>query len=147
MKTGCLQKAFNLTRPRAIALLAVLLAAVQTGCGGGGGITGTSQSEDEKQIYALIGSLSDRAANMDRNEALSKLREAFTGDNAPSASDVQVYKDRMFEITDKISVSGNTATFTVRVAPYDPDKGKEGTMQWKAVKEGTTWKVAESPLP
>jgi hypothetical protein len=148
MKTGFWPQESNNTKRLTMVLVAALLMAVQLGCGGGDGSSGDRpQTEDERQLFALVGGVSDRAANPTTSVALEQLREAFTRESAPSSADVKTYKERMFEITSPIAITGNTATFTVRVAPYDPDQGKEGQVQWKAVKEGADWKIAESPLP
>jgi hypothetical protein len=148
MKTGSLMKESINAKRFIMVVLGALLLAVQLGCGGedGGATTDRPQTEDEKQIYALVGGVSDKAAGPEASENLKRLRESFTKENAPSGSQLKTYQDHMFEISSPINVTGNTASFTVKIAKYTAtDVGIE--KQWKAVKEGDVWKLSETPLP
>jgi hypothetical protein len=146
MKTGSWMKASINANSFAMVLVAMLLA-VQMGCGGDDGARGqASQTEDEKQIYSLVGGVSDKSVAPTNASSLDRLREVFTKENAPSSSVLKTYQENMFEITSPIEVTGNSASFTVKIAKYTAtDEFTE--KQWKAVKEGDVWKLSDTPLP
>lgn len=96
--------------------------------------------EDQQAVAALVGQVSDYAA-----QGQKSLRSIFTRDGAPSSGDVKKYKARYFELDGDVTVSGDSATFPVKVGQYK----SPGTAvaQWKATKVDGNWKLADAPLP
>ena len=49
-----------------------------------------------------------------------------------------------FDVAGEISISGDTATFPVKIIDYE--KETDTTVTWKAQKVGEEWKLSEAPL-
>ena len=121
-------------------IAAGLMLVAQLGCGGGD--TPASPGEltaDQIEILALVGGVSDMASDLNR------LRESFTKESAPKSADLKKYSGNMFEIAGDISISGDTASFPVKISSYSSDASVE--KQWKATKQDGKWKLSDTPLP
>ena len=122
--------------------LAALLLMALSGCGGGDQAAPKVMGEmtpDQQQIASMVDGVSDMAGE------LTRLRESFTKDNAPTETERKKYSDHMFSIGGDINVSGDTASFPVSITKYGTENSIE--KQWKAVKENGTWKLSDTPLP
>ena len=118
---------------------ALLLLAMQVGCGGGAGATApTDLSADQKQIVALVSGISDNARD------LASLRTVFTKDAAPSSSALKGYKDSFFSVNGDVVISGTTATIPVKATSYS--SGAEAIVSWTATKDGDKWKLTQAPV-
>ena len=98
-------------------------------------------TDDQKAISDVVGSVADYSGNV------ARLRELFTRDAAPSATDGKKYGDYMYNVEGTINVSGDTATFDVSIVPSADENPTPVKKTWKAVKEGGKWKLSEAPLP
>jgi hypothetical protein len=120
-------------------LMAMALCAPLVGCGGGEVAT-TSTEVTEDQM--AVGSLPSLAA--DKSNDLARLREVFVKDAWPSSSDRKKYADHMFDIDGDITVTGDTATFPIKITNYETQASSTAT--WKAQKVDGTWLLSDAPV-
>lgn len=72
-----------------------------------------------------------------------KIAEMFA---AKPGADSKKYGKLMFELVDRPTINGNEAT--AKVAVLDDGTGNEqGTVTWAFLKDGSTWKIKDAPLP
>jgi hypothetical protein len=125
------------TRFGLCAVLALLL--LPLGCGGGQeAVKPQDLTDDQKEIIALVGGVSDVATE------LTRLRSVFTKDAAPSQAEMKDYSSHYFQVTGDVSVTGDTATIPVKVASYSSDSTANVT--WKAAKDSGKWKLTDAPV-
>lgn len=120
-------------------VLGLIIGALQVGCGGETTETGMTEWTPDQMEVAM---LPTRAT--DYSNDLTRLRSAFTKEAAPSNSDREKFAKLGFDVAGEISISGDTATFPVKIIDYE--KETDTTVTWKAQKVGEEWKLSEAPL-
>jgi hypothetical protein len=133
------------TRPLWRWVLVLSVAALATGCGGGGtpeDLT-AGMTDEQKAIDVLVGTVADYSGSSER------LRTLFTKEGAPSGSAVPKYGQYMYYVADgtQISVTGTSATVPVTMTRTGEESPTPVEKQWKVEKVGDEWKLSDAPLP